>query len=175
MDTAQSGGMSINDEPSPTVILTDDIVHYLSPEDSIQTLSIAYGVPAGVLKSHNTLHSDHLLSARRTIKVPASHYRGPSLSPNPLESQEEVERKSKIRKLMVQCKVSEYKIAVMYLNEAKWDLDRAIERVEEDDRWEKEHPIHSSSTNAGMATNPYSRRLRLAEPLSPKRIANLLS
>ena len=154
---------------------TEDVVHYLSPDDSIQTLSIAYGVPGSVLKNHNTLHSDHLLSARRNIKIPSTHYQGPSLSPNPLESQEEVERKSKIRKLMVQCKVSEYKMALMYLEETKWDLDLAIEKVEEDDKWEREHPINGSSSRANTATNPYGRRLKLAEPLSPRRIANLLS
>ena len=97
------------------------------------------------------------------------------MSPNPLESQEEVERKSKIRKLMVHCKVSEYKVALMYLEEAKWDLGKAVAKVEEDDRWEKEHPMNASSANAGIATNPYGRKLKLAEPLSPRRIANLLS
>ncbi|MCJ1333943.1 hypothetical protein MMC10_010649 [Thelotrema lepadinum] len=165
----------VNGEKSFSSSSSEDVIHYLSPEDNIQTLSIAYGVPATVLKSHNALHSDHLLSARRTIKIPGSHYQGPSLSPNPLESQEEVERKSKIRKLMVQCKVSEYKVALMYLEEAKWDLEKAIAKVEEDDRWEKEHPISGSSASASMANNPYGRRLRLAEPLSPRRIANLLS
>ena len=163
------------DLSSSSMRSTEDVVHYLSPDDNIQTLSIAYSVPASILKSHNTLHSDHLISARRTIKLPASHYQGPSLSPNPLESQEEVERKSKIRKLMVQCKVSEYKVALIYLEEAKWDLDKAVKRVEEDDRWEKEHPMSGSSASAGVTANPYGRRLRLAEPLSPRRIANLLS
>ena len=170
---AHLGG--VDGESSSSVRSTEDVIHYLSPEDSIQILSIAYGVPTAVLKSHNALHSDHLLSARRIVKIPASHYQGPSLSPNPLESQEEVERKSKIRKLMVQCKVSEYKVAVMYLEEFKWDLEKAIAKVEEDDRWEKEHPINGSSASTGIATNPYGRKLRLAEPLSPKRIANLLS
>lgn len=76
---------------------------------------------------------------------------------------------------MVHCKVSEYKVALMYLEEAKWDLGKAVAKVEEDDRWEKEHPMNSSSANAGIATNPYGRKLKLAEPLSPRRIANLLS
>ena len=78
---------------------------------------------------------------------------------------------------MVQCKISEYQIAHIYLEEAKWDLDKAIERVKEDDRWEREHSVLRNSTagpSTGMTSDFFGRRLRLTEPLSPKRIANLL-
>lgn len=76
---------------------------------------------------------------------------------------------------MVKCKVAEYKVALMYLEEASWDLDKAEAKVEEDDKWETDHPMNASGSSAAAPTNPFPRRLRLAEPLSPRRIARLLS
>ena len=174
--SSEEGWISVLDLHSSSQRL-QDVVHYLSPDDSFQSMSLAYRVPAHILKAHNNVpnNADHLLSARRSIKIPASHYQGPSLSPSPLENPEEQERKSKIRKLMVHCKVSEYQVAVLYLQEAGWDLEKAEAKVEEDDSWEREHPISGSSLDSTMVTNPLGRRLRLAAPLSPRRIANLLS
>lgn len=161
--------------PTPPYQPGEDVIHHLSPEDSFQSISLAYKVPTHILKAHNSIHSDHLLSARRKISVPATHYQGPSLSPDPLDDPEEQERKSKIRRLMVKCKVAEYKVALIYLEEASWDLNKAEAKVEEDDRWEIDHPMSASSSSGSAPTNPFPRRLRLAEPLSPRRIARLLS
>lgn len=35
----------------------------------------------------------------------------------------------------------EYDVGKVYLEEAKWDLDKAVERWEEDERWEKEQAV----------------------------------
>jgi LysM repeat protein len=87
-----------------------DVLHFIDPvNDSINTLSIRYGVPAAALRRTNGLYSDHLLAARRTILIPGEYYKGGvSLSPRPLEGEEEEARKSKVRKWMVACKVAEY-------------------------------------------------------------------
>ena len=86
-----------------------DVLHFVDPNnDSISSLSLSYGVPAEALKRTNGLFSDHLLAARRTILIPAEYYKGGvSLSPRPLEGEEEEIRKGKVRKFMVGCKVAE--------------------------------------------------------------------
>jgi len=87
-----------------------DVLHFVDPShDSVQSLSLRYGVPADALKRTNNLFADHLMAARRTVLIPGEYYKGGvSLSPRPLEGEEEELRKNKIRKWMVACKVSEY-------------------------------------------------------------------
>lgn len=91
-------------EPAP------DVLHFVNVEnDSITSLSLQYGVPAPALRRANGLYSDHLLHARRTVIIPGEYYKGAvSLSPRPVEGEEEETRKSKIRRWMVACKVAEY-------------------------------------------------------------------
>lgn len=86
-----------------------DVLHFVDPNnDSINSLSIRYGVPAEALRRTNKMFADHLLAARRTILIPGEHYKGGvSLSPRPLEGEEEEIKKTKLRKFMVACKVSE--------------------------------------------------------------------
>ena len=87
--------------------LVEDVLHFLSPQDSILSLALAYRVPQEALRRKNCLFADHLLAARRAILIPGEYYCGPSLNPEPLESEEESSRKSKIRRFMVTSKVSE--------------------------------------------------------------------
>ena len=87
--------------------VAEDVLHFLSPRDSISSLALAYRIPQDALKRKNHVFADHLLAARKAILIPGEYYSGPSLSPEPLESEEEVSRKSKIRRFMVTSKVSE--------------------------------------------------------------------
>lgn len=86
-----------------------DVLHFVDTNnDSISSLSLRYGVPANALRNTNGLYADHLLAARRTILIPGEFYKGGvSLSPRPLEGEEEEIRKGKVRKLMVGCKLAE--------------------------------------------------------------------
>jgi len=94
------------------------------------------------LRQHNALFSNHLLSARRTVSIPGSHYKGGvSLSPTPVEGEEERERKSKVRKFMVAVKCHQYDVAELYLKQAEGLLEEALERWREDERWERENPF----------------------------------
>lgn len=87
----------------------EDVLHFLDPcQDTILSLSFRYGVPHDALRRKNNLFADHLLAARRTILIPGEFYRGGvSLSPEPMEDEEEQIEKTKIRRWMVACKVSE--------------------------------------------------------------------
>lgn len=86
-----------------------DVLHFVDPNhDSIASLSLRYDVPAHALRKTNGLYADHLLAARRTVLIPGEYYKGGvSLSPRPLEGEEEEIRKGKVRKFMVGCKVAE--------------------------------------------------------------------
>lgn len=121
----------------------EDVLHHLHhPRDTIPSLSLSYNVPPSVIRSYNNLTSDNLLLARHTILIPASYYSGPSLSPDPQVDAEEDERRKKIRRFMLKCKVSEYDVAVLYLEQTGFDEEKAKESWEEDERWEREHPLH---------------------------------
>lgn len=87
----------------------EDVLHFLDPvHDTISSLSLRYGVPQDVLRRTNGLFADHLLSARRTILIPGEFYKGGvSLSPQPIDGEEEDIRKAKVRRWMVACKVAE--------------------------------------------------------------------
>jgi hypothetical protein len=90
------------DEPA------EDVLHFLSKDDSIHSLSLAYGVPANALRKTNNLYQDGLLQGRRTILIPGEYYKGGvSLSPRPIEGEEEEARKTMIRRWMVGVKCSE--------------------------------------------------------------------
>ena len=88
----------------------DDVLHFLNPaHDTISSLALRYAVPANALRKKNNLFADHLLAARKAILIPGEFYKGGvSLSPQPIDGEEEELRKSKIRRWMVTCKISEY-------------------------------------------------------------------
>lgn len=91
-----------DEQPAP------DVLHFVNPDDSMQSLALAYGVPINILRKTNSLYADHLLQARRTILIPGEYYKGGvSLSPRPAEGEEEEARKQKVRRWMVAVKVAE--------------------------------------------------------------------
>ncbi|KAF2396342.1 hypothetical protein EJ06DRAFT_534069 [Trichodelitschia bisporula] len=139
----------------------EDVLHFVDPAmDSVQALSLRYGVPARELRRKNAVYSDHLLAARRTILIPGEYYQGPSLSSRPIEGEEEEVRKGKVRKWMVACKVPDYDIALLYLKQADYDLEIAVEAFKSDEAWEKEHPLQSSGKQRARESNG-RRRSRL--------------
>lgn len=86
-----------------------DVLHFVDPaNETLSSISLRYKVPIQALRRVNNLHADHLLAARRMIVIPSEYYKGGvSLSPRPLEGEEEERRKAKIRRWMVACKVAE--------------------------------------------------------------------
>lgn len=137
----------------------EDVLHFLDPsQDTLQSLSLRYGVPNHALRQKNGLFADHLLAARKTILIPGEFYKGGvSLSPQPIESEEEEIRKAKIRRWMVACKVADYSVALLYLQQAKYDLDAAVESYLADEKWEKENPMAGSS-KANIKQRPGRRK-----------------
>ncbi|KAI3395292.1 hypothetical protein diail_1490 [Diaporthe ilicicola] len=128
-----------------------DTLHFVHPtDDTIPSLSLRYNVPAAVLRRHNNLTSDHLLSARRTVLVPGSHYpSGVSLSPRPVGGEEEEARKGRIRRWMVATKCAAYDVAELYLAQAGGDVGVAVERYRADEEWERLHPFDGGSSGKG--------------------------
>ena len=97
-----SKSLDAADAPAP------DVLHFIHPDDTITSISLAYGVPVAALRRINGLFSDNLLAARKTLLIPGEYYKGGvSLSPRPVEGEEEEVRRNKIRRWMVSCKVAE--------------------------------------------------------------------
>lgn len=154
---ASVSALSVNGSNPPE---TEDVVHFLNAKDTIPSLSLAYGVPVPVLRTHNKIHSDQLLAARKWALIPKSHYNGPSLStpPDPVEE----ERKNKLRRWMVATKCPDYNVATLYLKTSDYNLERAIEAFKADERWEKDHPMKGK----GRAKSQLSGSLGRGLPLS---------
>ncbi|KZF23645.1 hypothetical protein L228DRAFT_260432 [Xylona heveae TC161] len=151
---------------------SEDVLHFVDPEhDSIASLSLRYGVPQHALRRSNGLFADHLLAARRTILIPGEFYKGGvSLSPRPLEGEEEETRKGKIRRLMIACKITDYDIAVLYLKQSNYDLDAAANAFKADEDWERDHPITGVNAKGKSKQKSYRQNFRalggsLANPL----------
>jgi LysM domain len=87
----------------------EDVLHFIDDgHDTLASLSFRYGIPVDALRRANAIWSDNLFHARRTLIIPSEFYRtGISLSPWPIDGEEEEVRKRKVRRWMVACKVSE--------------------------------------------------------------------
>ena len=97
-----------SDEKGGAAAPADDVLHFVAPGDSMRSLALAYDVPVAALRKTNNIYSDHLIQARKTLLIPGEYYKGGvSLSPRPLESEEEEIKKNKVRRWMVACKVAE--------------------------------------------------------------------
>lgn len=159
---------TLNSSPTsnPRIQSSKDVTHHLHPSDTLTSLSLAYSTPAHILRSHNRLHADHLLAARRTISIPATHYHGPSLSDKPVEDPEETARKAKLRRFMVATKCHEYEVAELYLKQADGDLEAACLKWGEDEKWERENPLHLQTTGTGTGKNKSKTRTGFAGGLT---------
>lgn len=58
-----------------------------------------------------------------------------------------------------------YDIALLYLQQSDYDLDRAVEAYLEDEKWEKDHPMVGSSKGK-TAPKPGRRKVGLRTGLS---------
>lgn len=143
----------------------EPILHFLNhAHDTLPSLSLAYSVPISSIRSLNRLTSDHLLAARKTILIPISPPSSSSssssgtssatpavvsLSPVPVEGEEEELRKNKIRRWMVATKIADYDVAVLYLEQSAYNLAQAVARFLEDEAWEREHPLDARRRGKG--------------------------
>ncbi|KAI5252590.1 hypothetical protein E4T42_03354 [Aureobasidium subglaciale] len=145
--------------PEKPLANAPDVLHFLSPTDTPLSLSLAYRVPLHALRKANNVFADHLIQGRRTVIIPGEYYKGGvSLSPRPIEGEEEELRKSKLRRFMVTCKVSEYDVAQMYLEQNDYHLDSAVEAYQDDEKWEKDHPLRGNGKGKLTARTVGKRR-----------------
>jgi hypothetical protein len=147
---ARAEGKHADPEAEEVQPAAEDTLHFLDhAHDSVASLSLAYGVPAPVLRRANRLTSDHLLAARRTVLIPGAFYRGGvSLSPRPVGGEREEARKARIRRFMVAAKVADYDVAVLYLDAHGDCLDAALDAYQDDERWERQHPLITAAGNS---------------------------
>ncbi|KAJ0159849.1 hypothetical protein CTA2_9007 [Colletotrichum tanaceti] len=147
-DEKSGGGSASSSSTAGTP--PEDTLHFLDHEhDTVASLSLRYGVPAAVLRRANNITSDHLLHGRRTVLIPGEYYTaGVSLSPRPVEGEEEELRKSRIRRFMTGCKVSDYDVAVLYLEQVGYDVAAAMEAYSDDEAWERDHPVQEGGKRA---------------------------
>ena len=140
----------INSQITTPPEATQDTIHFLSVTDTLASLSLSYKTPIPILRQHNNLYTDNLLSARKYIRIPASHYNGPSLSTPP--DPEEEERKTKLRRWMVATKCADYSVATLYLKGCDYNLESAIEAFKADEEWEKRNPLKGNGKRVGSET-----------------------
>ncbi|KAK0722374.1 hypothetical protein B0T26DRAFT_644203 [Lasiosphaeria miniovina] len=142
---------------SPAAAVREDTLHFLDHEhDTVLSLSLRYGVSAAALRRANNLGSDFLLQGRRAVLIPGG---GASLSPRPVEGEEEEARKAKIRRWMVATKVADYDVAVLYLEQAGYDFHDATEAYFADEAWERDHPLVNAANANGLRL-PWARSRR---------------
>lgn len=113
-----------------------------------------------------------MLFARRTVIIPGA-YLPPvtsdgtadgknvmtrSLRPRPVESEEEDRRKRRIRRWMLACREPDYDLALLYLESTGYDVEEAVARYQEDDRWERENPLPSAVPCSSRAAAAASLR-----------------
>jgi hypothetical protein len=49
-------------------------------------------------------------------------------------------------------------VALLYLKQADYDLEAAIEAYKDDERWEKEHPLEASLEGKGKTKHDLGKR-----------------
>ncbi|KAK6332003.1 hypothetical protein TWF718_002541 [Orbilia javanica] len=128
-----------------TINSSDSLIHYLLPNDTVISISFQYSIPSGIIRSHNRVYSDSLLAGRNFILIPRAWYSGPSLSPNPVQSEEE----NALKRFQIRTKCVEYDVAKVYLDESGWDLEKAVEKWAADERWEAVNGGMSSKVKIG--------------------------
>lgn len=52
-----------------------------------------------------------------------------------------------MRRWMVACRCADYDVAELYLAQGGYDLDLAVGRFLDDERWEREHPLEAGRGN----------------------------
>ncbi|KAL8414886.1 hypothetical protein RB594_005916 [Gaeumannomyces avenae] len=162
--------------PPPPPPPPQDVLHYLDhARDTIPSLSLRYNIPAAALRRANRLPSDHLLPGRRVIVIPAAASASSpsststptttttatpppppppppplqSLSPHPVEGAAEERRKAKVRRWMVACREADYDVALLYLDQAAYDLDAAVDAYFADEAWERDNPLRAGGGARG--------------------------
>lgn len=132
---------------SPSSSLPNKVLHCLQRNDTILSLPLLYKLPTHVVRNHSHLFLDHLLHARRTIKITGPPCNGPSLSDVPTEEEQEQDaEKSKIKRFQLKTKCGDIDSAEVYLKDSGWNEDLAEKNWLADERWARENPMMERST-----------------------------
>ncbi|KAL6056840.1 hypothetical protein QOT17_015867 [Balamuthia mandrillaris] len=111
----------------------DFFYHTIQDTDTLQGLSLKYHVSREALKRVNNTSSDIQLMAMKQIRVPKSeHVKAPLPSPQQTEEQA---RRATFRKFKSRTECTDEE-AKFYLQEAHYDLEKAMALWREDEDWE---------------------------------------
>jgi len=114
------------------------VVHFVRPTDTMAGLSLRYGVPLAVLRSHNRLFADSLLPARRTVAIPAGHCAGASASTAAAAAAEDSGRRARVKRFQLRTTCVDARMAEAYLASAAGGFEGAVTQYLEDEEWVRE-------------------------------------
>jgi len=118
-------------------------IHVVVPTDTLQGLSIKYGVSIAEIKSENRLISLNL-HEKFTLRIPERK----KLIPNQtdLAELEAMMQRRLIGRFKKLTSISDMSEALFYLEASEFDLETALKSYHEDSSWETAHPFRSSMT-----------------------------
>jgi len=118
------------------------ITHVVVPTDTLQGLSIRYGVSISEIKSENRLISLNL-HEKFTLRIPERKRKVPEQEVDLAELESMMQRRliGRFKKLT---SISDLSEALYYLEASEFDLEAALKSYKEDSSWETSHPLRSA-------------------------------
>lgn len=114
------------------------VVHPVQKGDTVAGVALKYGVTVYSIKHANKLHHDFVIPRNYLFIVDPKKDPGVVL-PNPL-----AEQGAMISQFMQTAKCVDRQVALVYLDECKWDVDAAVKKYHADGLWEAESQSRSS-------------------------------
>lgn len=111
--------------------------HHVQTTDTLQGISLRYGIPVDDIKKINKLFNASSLISRRFIYVKTS--KDITSLPPPIETSEEQRKRQMVSKFVSIGKDSSKEEARAYLESNNWDLAAALKEYDGDRNWEKTH------------------------------------
>ncbi|KAI3657129.1 hypothetical protein MP638_003952 [Amoeboaphelidium occidentale] len=114
------------------------VVHPVQKGDTVAGVALKYGVSVYSVKHANKLHHDFVIPRNYLFIVDPKKDPGVVL-PDPL-----AEQGAMISQFMQRAKCVDRQVALVYLDECKWDVDAAVKKYQADDLWEAQRQRSSS-------------------------------
>jgi len=135
------------------------ITHVVIPTDTLQGLSLKYGVTISEIKSENRLMSSNL-HEKHTIRIPE---RKKSVEQEiDLAELEAMMQRRLVGRFKKMTSILEMSEALFYLEASEYDLESALKSFHEDSSWERSHPLRKAAnpppTNCKSEINKKSKK-----------------
>jgi len=119
------------------------ITHVVLPTDTLQGLSLKYGVAISEIRSENRLMTSNL-HEKHTLRIPERKKFTVEQEVNLSELEAMMQRRlvGRFKKMTSILEMSE---ALFYLEATEYDLEAAIKSYHEDSSWERSHPLRRAA------------------------------